>query len=122
MSLWFVVHYYVSNRMLRRYLVVTKLWPLPLNLRATVQCSFLSPLSTTADLESSLDAMGCGVSVEEREAALRSRDIDRSLRKDGEVASKRVKLLLLGESEDNLVHKEGSYITVCSKRVWLVNR
>ena len=41
--------------------------------------------------------MGCGVSVEEREAVSRSREIDRALRRDGEVASKRVKLLLLGE-------------------------
>lgn len=58
--------------------------------------------------------MGCGVSVEEREAALRSRDIDRALRKDGEVASKRVKLLLLGKR----VHTQ--YITMVVGAQWIV--
>ena len=41
--------------------------------------------------------MGCAVSSMEKEAAERSRKIDRELQKDGEKASKEVKLLLLGK-------------------------
>jgi len=43
--------------------------------------------------------MGCAVSSMEKEAAERSRKIDRELQKDGEKASKEVKLLLLGAGE-----------------------
>lgn len=42
--------------------------------------------------------MGCTVSHEDKAAREHSRDIDRSLREDGEKAAKEVKLLLLGES------------------------
>lgn len=45
--------------------------------------------------------MGCAVSSMEKEAAERSRKIDRELQKDGEKASKEVKLLLLGKTFSN---------------------
>jgi guanine nucleotide-binding protein G(i) subunit alpha len=44
--------------------------------------------------------MGCAVSSIEKEAAERSKKIDQELRRDGEKASREVKLLLLGN-----VHK-----------------
>jgi hypothetical protein len=40
--------------------------------------------------------MGCAVSSLEKEAAERSKKIDQELRRDGEKASREVKLLLLG--------------------------
>ena len=40
--------------------------------------------------------MGCAVSSIEKEAAERSKKIDQELRRDGEKASREVKLLLLG--------------------------
>ena len=43
--------------------------------------------------------MGCAVSSMEKEAAERSRKIDRELAMDGEKASREVKLLLLGAGE-----------------------
>ena len=43
--------------------------------------------------------MGCAVSSLEKEAAERSRKIDRELALDGEKASREVKLLLLGAGE-----------------------
>ena len=43
--------------------------------------------------------MGCAVSSLEKEAAERSRKIDRELAMDGEKASREVKLLLLGAGE-----------------------
>ena len=46
--------------------------------------------------------MGCAVSSTEKQAAERSKKIDQELRKDGERASKEVKLLLLGESRHKL--------------------
>ena len=44
--------------------------------------------------------MGCAVSTLEKEAAARSKKIDMELRRDGEKASREVKLLLLGENEE----------------------
>ena len=41
--------------------------------------------------------MGCAVSTLEKEAAERSKKIDQELRRDGEKASREVKLLLLGK-------------------------
>ena len=41
--------------------------------------------------------MGCAESTEDRAAQERSRQIDRTLRADGEKASREVKLLLLGK-------------------------
>ena len=43
--------------------------------------------------------MGCAVSTLEKEAAERSKKIDQELRRDGEKASREVKLLLLGEEK-----------------------
>lgn len=43
--------------------------------------------------------MGCAVSALEKEAAERSKKIDQQLRRDGEMASREVKLLLLGAGE-----------------------
>ena len=43
--------------------------------------------------------MGCAVSSEDRAAAERSKQIDKTLRADGEKASREVKLLLLGKAE-----------------------
>ena len=43
--------------------------------------------------------MGCAVSTLEKEAAERSKKIDQELRRDGERASREVKLLLLGKFE-----------------------
>lgn len=40
--------------------------------------------------------MGCAQSAEERAAAARNRDIDKTLKEDGIQASKDIKLLLLG--------------------------
>ena len=40
--------------------------------------------------------MGCAVSSDDRAAIERSKAIDKSLRQDGEKASREVKLLLLG--------------------------
>lgn len=40
--------------------------------------------------------MGCTLSAEDKEAMERSKMIDRNLQKDGEKASREVKLLLLG--------------------------
>lgn len=40
--------------------------------------------------------MGCGQSVEEREAISRSKAIEKTLKQDGDKALKEVKLLLLG--------------------------
>ena len=44
-----------------------------------------------------LDKMGCTMSAEDREAAEKSRQIDKTLKDDGLQAAKDVKLLLLGE-------------------------
>ena len=46
--------------------------------------------------------MGCAVSSEDRAAAERSKQIDRTLRADGEKASREVKLLLLGKLDQNI--------------------
>ncbi len=40
--------------------------------------------------------MGCGQSLEEREALSRSKAIEKTLKQDGDKALKEVKLLLLG--------------------------
>ena len=40
--------------------------------------------------------MGCGHSVEEREAISRSKAIEKTLKQDGDKSQKEVKLLLLG--------------------------
>jgi len=40
--------------------------------------------------------MGCALSSTDKEAAERSKKIDQELRRDGEKASREVKLLLLG--------------------------
>ena len=42
--------------------------------------------------------MGCTLSAYEKEAAERSKKIDKELRRDGELASREVKLLLLGKN------------------------
>ena len=42
--------------------------------------------------------MGCTLSAYEKEAAERSKKIDQELRRDGELASREVKLLLLGKN------------------------
>jgi hypothetical protein len=42
--------------------------------------------------------MGCAVSSLEKEAAERSKKIDQELKRDGEKASREVKLLLLGKT------------------------
>ena len=42
--------------------------------------------------------MGCAVSSLEKEAAERSKKIDQELKRDGEKASRQVKLLLLGKT------------------------
>ena len=44
--------------------------------------------------------MGCAVSTLEKEAAERSKKIDQELRRDGERIQREVKLLLLGELEE----------------------
>ena len=55
--------------------------------------------------------MGCAVSSIEKEAAERSKKIDQELRRDGEKASREVKLLLLGKflisilKHQDLAHK-----------------
>ena len=46
--------------------------------------------------------MGCAVSSIEKEAAERSKKIDQELRRDGEKASREVKLLLLGNIHKHL--------------------
>ena len=46
--------------------------------------------------------MGCAVSSIEKEAAERSKKIDQELRRDGEKASREVKLLLLGNIQKKL--------------------
>lgn len=51
--------------------------------------------------------MGCGMSLEEREAASRSHEIDQMLRREGEKAAREVKLLLLGELTRGEEKKEG---------------
>ncbi|XP_047666497.1 guanine nucleotide-binding protein G(i) subunit alpha-2a [Tachysurus fulvidraco] len=60
--------------------------------------------------------MGCTVSQEDKVAREKSRDIDRSLREDGEKAAKEVKLLLLGAGESGkstivkqmkIIHEDG---------------
>ena len=57
--------------------------------------------------------MGCAVSSMEKEAAERSRKIDRELQKDGEKASKEVKLLLLGKI---LIPWNSSFVLICILR------
>ena len=47
--------------------------------------------------------MGCAVSSLEKDAAERSKKIDQDWRRDGEKASREVKLLLLGESSSYLI-------------------
>ena len=47
--------------------------------------------------------MGCAVSSLEKEAAERSKKIDQELRRDGEKASREVKLLLLGKRRQNVL-------------------
>ena len=51
--------------------------------------------------------MGCGMSLEEREAASRSHEIDQMLRREGEKAAREVKLLLLGELTRGEEKKKG---------------
>jgi guanine nucleotide-binding protein G(i) subunit alpha len=60
--------------------------------------------------------MGCAVSSEDRAAAERSKQIDRTLRADGEKSSREVKLLLLGAGESGkstivkqmkIIHEKG---------------
>lgn len=43
--------------------------------------------------------MGCAESTAAKEAVARSKEIDKSLRRDGESASREVKLLLLGKTK-----------------------
>ena len=47
--------------------------------------------------------MGCAVSSLEKEAAERSKKIDQELKRDGEKASREVKLLLLGKGLTQLL-------------------
>ena len=49
--------------------------------------------------------MGCTLSAYEKEAAERSKKIDQELRRDGELASREVKLLLLGKNFRSLTFK-----------------
>jgi len=60
--------------------------------------------------------MGCAVSTEDKAAAERSKQIDKTLRADGEKASREVKLLLLGAGESGkstivkqmkIIHEKG---------------
>ncbi len=53
--------------------------------------------------------MGCTLSAYEKEAAERSKKIDQELRRDGEMASREVKLLLLGK-----FHSSGSGLNFLS--------
>ena len=48
--------------------------------------------------------MGCGLSADETAAANRSKAIDQMLRREGEKASKEVKLLLLGKPLLSILH------------------
>ena len=52
--------------------------------------------------------MGCAVSTLEKEAAERSKKIDQELRRDGEKASREVKLLLLGKNSDFLAERHSA--------------
>ena len=54
--------------------------------------------------------MGCAVSSLEKEAAERSKKIDQELRRDGEKASREVKLLLLGKRRQNVLNLFGHSI------------
>lgn len=45
--------------------------------------------------------MGCAVSSDDKAAQERSKQIDKTLRADGEKAAREVKLLLLGESNQS---------------------
>ena len=47
--------------------------------------------------------MGCAVSADDKAAQERSKQIDKSLRADGEKAAREVKLLLLGKLYRNLL-------------------
>ena len=65
--------------------------------------------------------MGCAVSTLEKEAAERSKKIDQELRRDGERASREVKLLLLGEEriglEWNTTYQESfNNVEFCTSR------
>ena len=54
--------------------------------------------------------MGCAVSTLEKEAAERSKKIDQELRRDGEKASREVKLLLLGmKSQESKSFKNSNF-------------
>ena len=50
--------------------------------------------------------MGCAISASERNAAERSKEIEKQLRVDGERASREVKLLLLGLHLFTLIHDD----------------
>jgi len=60
--------------------------------------------------------MGCAVSTDDKSAAMRSKEIDRNLRVDGDKQSREVKLLLLGAGESGkstivkqmkIIHEDG---------------
>ena len=59
--------------------------------------------------------MGCAVSSLEKEAAERSKKIDQELRRDGEKASREVKLLLLGENIVTIMTSCYPSLTVCTR-------
>lgn len=54
--------------------------------------------------------MGCAVSSLEKEAAERSKKIDQELKRDGEKASREVKLLLLGKTSTPRPWKIGPWV------------
>ena len=56
--------------------------------------------------------MGCTMSAEDREAAEKSRQIDKTLKDDGLQAAKDVKLLLLGELTNLPANQPGPH-TLC---------
>ena len=58
-----------------------------------LECLFISNL----EKKSCRKRMGCVESASAKAASERSKDIDRTLRRDGETSSKEVKLLLLGK-------------------------
>jgi guanine nucleotide-binding protein G(i) subunit alpha len=57
--------------------------------------------------------MGCAVSTLEKEAAERSKKIDQELRRDGEKASREVKLLLLGKQRKKMKRFQKKLHVLC---------